>query len=177
MARIEFDLDGTIRWANDNFLSVVGYSLAEVVGKPHAIFVDEATRESAAYVDFWANLRRGRFQQGRFPRVAKDGHTVWIEATYSPILDEDGTPFGVVKLASDITKEVHAQEADRILQQRYNEMVENTSVRLILADRNFKIIYMNPASVTALRKLEQHLPCKVDEIVGKLGEAIDAAIG
>jgi methyl-accepting chemotaxis protein len=167
MARIEFDLDGTIRWANDNFLSVVGYSLAEVVGKPHAIFVDEATRESAAYVDFWANLRRGRFQQGRFPRVAKDGHTVWIEATYSPILDEDGTPFGVVKLASDITKEVHAQEADRILQQRYNEMVENTSVRLILADRNFKIIYMNPASVTALRKLEQHLPCKVDEIVGK----------
>ena len=52
MARIEFDLDTTIRWANDNFLSVVGYSLAEVVGKPHAIFVDETTRESADYADF-----------------------------------------------------------------------------------------------------------------------------
>ena len=167
MARIEFGIDGTIRWANDNFLSVMGYSLAEVVGKPHAMFVDEATRESAAYAEFWANLRRGRFQQGRFPRVAKDGHTVWIEATYSPILDEDGSPSGVVKLASDITEEVQAQEADRILQQRYTEMVENTSVRLILADRNFKIIYMNPASVNALRKLEQQLPCKVDEIVGK----------
>jgi methyl-accepting chemotaxis protein len=167
MARIEFDLDGTILDANDNFLSVMGYTRDEVVGRHHAMFITEATRTSAAYADFWARLRGGEFQQGRFPRVAKDGHTVWIEATYSPILDDQDRPIRIIKFASDITAEVEAQQADQELQQRYTEMVENTSVRLILADREFKIIYMNPASVTALRKLEQHLPCRVDEIVGK----------
>lgn len=170
MARIEFDVDGRIRSANDNFLKLMGYSLDEIVGKPHSLFVDEATRSSATYADFWAGLRRGEFQQNRFPRIAKDGHTVWIEATYTPVFDDDNRVVSVVKLASDITEQVQAQQADQLLQQRYHQMVENTSVRLILADRNFKIIYMNPASVTALKQLEKLLPCKVDQI---LGQSID----
>jgi methyl-accepting chemotaxis protein len=167
MARIEFNLDGTIRTANANFLSLLGYTLDEIQGKPHAIFVDEATRMSGDYAEFWAKLRSGVFQSGRFPRITKAGRTVWIEATYTPVLDDDGHPCEIIKLATDITAEVEAQAADQMLQQRYTEMVENTSVRLILADRDFKIIYMNPASVAALRKLEAHLPCRVDEIIGK----------
>lgn len=167
MVRVEFDLDGTIRTANDRFLAVMGYTLDEVVGKPHGMFVDDATRSSAAYADFWARLRGGEFQAGRFPRVAKDGRTVWIGGTYSPVFDADNRPVGVVKLARDVTEEVEKQLANQRLQQRYTEMVENTSVRLILADRDSKIVYMNPASRTALLKLEQHLPCKVDEIIGR----------
>ena len=167
MARIEFDLDGTVRDANDNFLAVMGYSRDEVIGRLHAIFIEPAARESAAYAEFWSGLRRGEFQSGRFRRIAKGGRVVWIQATYSPVLGPDGHPRAVIKYATDITAEVEAQEADQALQQRYTEMVENTSVRLILADRDFRIVYMNPASVTALRRLERYLPCPVDEIVGK----------
>jgi len=99
MARIEFDLDGTVVSANDNFLSLMGYTLEEVVGKPHATFVDEQTRNSSQYATFWANLRRGEFQQGRFQRLTKDGQDVWLEATYSPIIDDSGRVQGVLVLA------------------------------------------------------------------------------
>lgn len=167
MARIEFDLDGTVVSANDNFLSLMGYTVEEVVGKPHATFVDEQTRNSSQYATFWANLRRGEFQQGRFQRLKKDGQDVWLEATYTPIIDDSGRVQGVLKLASDITTSVQKERENEQLQQRYFEMVENTSVRLILADRDSKIIYMNPASVKSLKELEEHLPCKVEDIVGQ----------
>ena len=170
MARVEFAVDGTVKTANDKFLATMGYARDEVVGQKHAMFVDEAMRNSAAYTDFWAQLRGGEPQQGRFSRIAKGGRTVWLEATYSPIRDGQGRTVGVVKLGTDITSQVTAEQENQKLQQRYTEMVENTNVRLILADRDFKIIYMNPASFTALRKLEKFLPCKVDEI---LGQSID----
>ena len=167
MARIEFALDGTVVAANENFLSLMGYTLEEVVGKPHATFVDEHTRSSSQYATFWAALRRGEFQRGRFRRLKKDGQDVWLEATYSPIIDDSGRVQGVLKLASDITTSVQKERENEQLQQRYFEMVENTSVRLILADRDSKIIYMNPASVKALKELEEYLPCKVEDIVGQ----------
>jgi len=167
MARIEFALDGTILDANENFLSLMGYTLDEIRGRPHSIFVDEATKASNAYREFWAKLRGGEFQSGEFRRVSKTGETVWIQATYNPVFDQRGNPIGVVKFAVNVTEQAKAREADREIQQRYTEMVENTSVRLILADRNFNIVYMNPASYEALRKLQHLLPCKVDDIIGQ----------
>jgi methyl-accepting chemotaxis protein len=167
MARIEFGLDGTIIDVNENFLQLVGYTRAEVIGRNHSMFVGEDVRASDGYHRFWETLRNGEFQAGQFQRVAKDGRPIWLQATYSPVFGPRGKPLGVVKLALDVTDKVLAGNADRTMAQRYMQMVENTSVRLILADRAFKIIYMNPASYAALRGLQHLLPCPVDEIVGK----------
>jgi methyl-accepting chemotaxis protein len=102
-AVIEFKLDGTIVTANDLFLNVMGYNLAEIEGKHHSMFVDSATRDGAAYREFWASLNRGEFQAAEYKRIGKNGKEVWILATYNPILDETGRPIKVVKFASDVT--------------------------------------------------------------------------
>ena len=105
-AVIEFKLDGTIIHANANFLGALGYTLGEITGKHHSIFVDRSERESAAYRDFWAALNRGEFQAGEYKRIGKGGKDIWIQASYNPILDLNGKPFKVVKYASDVTQQV-----------------------------------------------------------------------
>jgi len=102
-AVIEFNLDGTIITANDIFLKVLGYSLAEIQGKHHSMFVAPAERDSGAYREFWAKLNRGEFQSAEYKRIGKGGKEVWILASYNPILDETGKPFKVVKFASDVS--------------------------------------------------------------------------
>jgi len=102
-ALIEFDPDGIILTANQNFLNAVGYSLDEIRGKHHSIFVEPAVRDSAQYRDFWAALGRGEFQACEFKRIAKGGREIWIQASYNPLLDARGKPFKIVKLATDIT--------------------------------------------------------------------------
>ena len=104
-AVIEFDLDGTIRTANQNFLNATGYTLPELQGKHHRMFVEPAYRESPAYREFWAKLGRGEFQAGQFKRIGKNGREVWIEASYNPILDLNGQPVKVVKYATNITQQ------------------------------------------------------------------------
>jgi len=102
-AIIEFDLDGTILAANENFLTLVGYRLDEIKGKKHAMFVEFGERDRAAYRQFWTDLRAGQYQQAEFKRVGKGGKTVWIQGTYNPLLDRAGRPYGVIKFAVDIT--------------------------------------------------------------------------
>ena len=104
-AVIEFNLDGTIITANNNFLAALGYSLAEIQGKHHSMFVAPSERDSAAYREFWAKLGRGEFQSAEYKRFGKGGKEVWILASYNPILDDAGKPFKVVKFASDVTAE------------------------------------------------------------------------
>ena len=104
-AVIEFDLDGTILTANDNFLHAVGYSLDEVQGRHHSMFVMPADAASREYQQFWADLRAGRYQAAEYKRVGKGGREVWIQASYNPILDLNGKPFKVVKYATDITEQ------------------------------------------------------------------------
>lgn len=102
-AVIEFNLDGTIMTANENFLRALGYSLEEVKGKHHSMFVEAAVRDSVAYQEFWGNLNRGEFQAGQYKRIAKGGRPIWIEASYNPIIDKSGRPTKVIKFATDIT--------------------------------------------------------------------------
>ena len=102
-AVIEFELDGTIITANENFLSVLGYRMEEIQGKHHRMFVDDTYRQSPAYREFWAKLNRGEFDAGEFKRIGKGGKEVWINASYNPILDRSGKPVKVVKFATDIT--------------------------------------------------------------------------
>jgi methyl-accepting chemotaxis protein len=90
---IEFGMDGTILTANNNFLKALGYSLGEIQGKHHSMFVEQAMRDSAAYREFWAKLNRGENQSAEYKRIGKGGKEVWILASYNPVLDEKGKPF------------------------------------------------------------------------------------
>ena len=112
-AVIEFNLDGTIITANDNFLKALAYTLPEIRGRHHRMFVAPAFAQSADYKLFWDKLGRGEFEEGQFSRTAKGGREVWIQASYNPILDASGRPFKVVKFASDITAMRMAVEQTR----------------------------------------------------------------
>ncbi len=105
-AVIEFELDGTVITANENFLRIFGYSLDEIVGKHHRIFCDPGYAESPEYTQFWQKLGRGEYDADEFKRINKDGAEVWLQASYNPIFDMEGRPLKVVKFASDITAEV-----------------------------------------------------------------------
>ncbi|ABD89625.1 methyl-accepting chemotaxis protein [Rhodopseudomonas palustris] len=122
-AVIEFAMDGTILGANGNFLDAMGYSLAEIKGRHHSMFVDPSERDGAAYRAFWATLNRGEFQAAEYKRIGKGGREVWIQATYNPILDLNGKPFKIVKYASDTTARVIA----RIKSDRVSRMLESVA--------------------------------------------------
>lgn len=119
MAVIEFKLDGTILTANDNFLKTLGYTLDEVRGRHHAMFVEPGYRESAEYRQFWEKLGRGEYDAAQYKRISKTGKEIWIQASYNPIMDASGKPYKVVKFATDITEQVKASQA-------LNQAVEQT---------------------------------------------------
>jgi methyl-accepting chemotaxis protein len=104
-AVIEFDLQGNVLQANENFLSVMGYSLEEIQGKHHRMFVDPEFSASKEYGEFWDALRAGQFRRAEYRRLGKGGNEVWIQASYNPIFDPNGRPFKVVKFAVDITEQ------------------------------------------------------------------------
>jgi methyl-accepting chemotaxis protein len=106
-AVIEFELDGTIITANDNFLEAMGYRLEEIAGQHHRLFVDKDEAQSEAYRQFWAELGAGRYQSAAYRRIAKGGREIWIQATYNPVLDQTGKPVRIIKFATDITAEVN----------------------------------------------------------------------
>jgi methyl-accepting chemotaxis protein len=152
-AVIEFSMDGHVLTANANFLGALGYSLAEIQGKHHSMFVPSEQRDGEAYRAFWANLNRGEFQSGEYERVGKGGKQIWIQASYNPIRDLNGKPFKVVKYASDTTAQVLA----RMRSEKVRGMMEsvaagaeelNASVREISAA-------MTKSRDTALTAVEQ----------------------
>lgn len=104
-AVIEFDLDGRVLTANDNFLRIFGYELDAVQGQHHRLFLDPAESASPAYTAFWESLARGIPHSGRYRRLARDGRAVWLQASYNPVLDRHGDPVKVMKIATDITEE------------------------------------------------------------------------
>jgi len=166
MAVIEFELDGTIVKANKNFLDAVGYSLDEIQGQHHSMFVRAEERESAEYEAFWHRLGQGRAHAGEFCRVNAEGDEIWIQASYNPIRNEDGKPVKVIKYAQDITEAVK----QRLMNNRYASMVDGMPGGTMFTDRDHVIRYMNRSSVEHLRKLQDHLSIPVD---GFLGSSID----
>ncbi len=105
-AVVEFALDGTVLWANDLFLETMGYALAQVRGHHHRIFCRPIDSNSADYAQFWRKLGQGAFDGGLYRRVDRLGRDVWLQATYNPILDPDGRPSSIVKIATDLTRQV-----------------------------------------------------------------------
>jgi methyl-accepting chemotaxis protein len=104
-AVVEFNLDGTVITANENFLHALGYSLADIQGKHHSMFVEASFRDSAQYRELWQKLNRGEFESGEFRQIGKGGKEVWILASYNPMFDENGKPFKVVEFATDVTEQ------------------------------------------------------------------------
>lgn len=138
-AVIEFDIDGTILFANANFLNLMGYSLKEVTGQHHRIFVDPKEATSGSYTEFWRRLKEGHYQTAEYKRLTKTGHEIWIHATYNPIKDPDGKVLKIVKFASDITHEVAQKKEFRLL-----SMVANETDNAVMISNSDRIIqYVN----------------------------------
>ena len=112
-AVIEFDLQGHVLSANENFLRTMGYDAEQIIGQHHRIFVDEETRESAEYAQFWQRLAAGVHDSGRYRRINSQGQDVWLQASYNPILDSQGKPRKVIKYATDITEQQQNEDDAR----------------------------------------------------------------
>ena len=140
-ATIEFDLFGNILTANSNFLKTVGYSLNEIQGKHHSIFVDPEYKKSNDYINFWKKLAQGEVFSGRFLRINKAKEEVWIEATYASIKDKSGSPYKVVKLATNISAQVHKELESkaklRSIDKSYAVIEFETDGKIISANKNF----------------------------------------
>ncbi len=140
-ATIEFTLEGRVIDANKNFLDALGYTIEEIRGQHHSLFVDPGYRDTAEYRAFWDKLRRGEYDAAKYKRIAKGGREVWIQASYNPVLDTDGKPYKVVKFATDITateKETNELKAKLAAVSRSQATIEfDLEGRVLTANENF----------------------------------------
>ena len=151
-AVISFSLDGTIQDANENFLGAVGYTLEEVKGKHHRMFVAAEFGASTEYKEFWGALKRGEYQAAEYKRIGKGGKEIWIQASYNPIMDPEGNPFKVVKYATDITAQVLARdEAARV-----GALVDENLEKILasVADANAQTSSATSASTRTLETVQ-----------------------
>ena len=162
MAVIEFDLQGTVLRANDNFLKTMSYSAEQIAGQPHRMFCTPAFARSADYNQLWTQLRNGQFQSGTFERVAGDGQSVWLEASYNPVRDDAGKVIKVVKYAMDVTPRLQAEsEANAKLGaiDRAMAVIEfNLDGTIITANANF--LQRMGYSLTQIQGKHHRLFCK-----------------
>jgi methyl-accepting chemotaxis protein len=172
-AMIEFQMDGTVVTANDNFLRVMGYTLDEIKGRHHSMFVDDATRVSGEYRDFWAKLNRGEFTASQYKRVGKGGKEVWLQATYNPVLDNNGKPVKVVKLAADVTEA--AAEKIRMKQREAKSAQEEAAAK---EDLEAKVNALMQVVVAASNgDLTHDLTVSGKDDVGRLSAAMRKMLG
>ena len=149
-ALIEFDLEGIILHANENFLATVGYTLAEVQGRHHAMFCDPEYVKTAEYKDFWARLGRGEYDRGDYKRMGKGGREVWINASYNPIIDADGKAYKIIKFATVIT-----------------------DTKLKNAEYESKVAAMSKAQAVIEFDMTGHVLCANDNFLDVMGYTID----
>jgi methyl-accepting chemotaxis protein len=163
MAVIEFNLDGSIISANQNFLNRMGYTLAELQGKHHRMFCKPELANSSAYQDFWRRLNQGELFNGQFERVDKQGRTLWLEANYNPVYDAAGRLIKVVKFASDVTQRVEQHEQDaRSASQAYHISLETRKV----AEQGTEVIQQAASEM-------RHIASNIEDssaLIAKLGD-------
>lgn len=176
IASIEFALDGTIITANKHFLQLMGYTLAEVEGKHHRIFVEPGLAASQEYLDFWDDLRNGMPRPGEYKRVVKTGATVYIKGSYSIVRDRTGRPTRILKLASDITpfklQEEQLQKTladlERSQQERQMSQAVLESTMNAVAE-SIAVIEFTPGGeiLTANQNFLKLMNCNLTDIEGK----------
>lgn len=166
-AVIHFELDGTILTANENFLNTVGYSLDEIQGQHHRMFVDPSYATSGEYRHFWAELAEGQFKAGEFKRFGRDGSEIWIQASYNPIFDAAGRPFKVVKFATNITEQVLERQRRAETQACIDSELENVSSSIAGAVEQVA----NVASASEETSSNVHsVAAASEELVASIGE-------
>ncbi|ODP39532.1 methyl-accepting chemotaxis protein [Sphingomonas turrisvirgatae] len=145
-AVIEFDLDGTVRWANDVFLTLMGYRASDLSGQHHRIFCEPDYAAAPAYAAFWQRLGAGEFASGEFKRLDRNGRPCWLQATYNPILDANGRPERILKIATDIT---HAKLVSLALETRIQQLADIVNTIDAIATRT-NLLALN-ATIEAAR--------------------------
>jgi methyl-accepting chemotaxis protein len=163
-AVIEFNLDGSVLTANENFLAVMGYRLDEVKGRHHRLFVEPAYAASHEYTQFWADLNAGTYQAAEYKRIGKGGKEVWIQASYNPIFDLNGKPYKVVKYATDISASKALQAEVAAAQER-----ERAAAEALRAKVDAMLHVVNAA---ARGDLTQEVPVKGTDAIGQMGEGL-----
>ncbi|AJC15092.1 methyl-accepting chemotaxis protein [Pandoraea sputorum] len=174
-AVIEFNLDGTVITANDNFLKTLGYSLDEIRGKHHRMFCEQDYVASNEYRDFWAKLNRGEFDAGRYKRLGRGGREIWIQATYNPILDANGRPYKVVKFATDITQQVELEASVKRRaedDQRKVALLLDTVNRAAAGDLTGAIAVNGTDPIDQLADGIRHM---MDDLRGVIGKVVNSA--
>ena len=174
-AVIEFDLEGRILSANENFLSVMGYTLQEIEGKHHRMFVDPSEAGGMAYKGFWKELGSGEFKAGEYARIAKGGKTVWIQATYNPVMDPHGRPFKVVKFATDITPQIERRMRREEIQKAIDEQLTTmaNSIALVNKESTSASQASNDTSgrVQTVAAASEELVASIEEITRQVAHA------
>jgi methyl-accepting chemotaxis protein len=177
-AVIHFHPDGTVITANANFLGALGYSLSEIQGQHHRMFVTEEERNSVAYRQFWEALNRGEFQAAEYRRVGKGGREVWIQASYNPIVDPvDGKVLKIVKFATDITSQVQDRVRKAGIQKSINADLATITSALSMADQQVtsaaSASAQTSANVQAVASGAEELVASIGEISRHAAEATD----
>ncbi len=181
-AVIEFNLDGTIITANANFCAALGYSLDEIRGQHHRLFVDPAEHGSAAYRAFWEKLGRGEYDAAQYKRIGKGGREIWIQASYNPIHDMNGKPYKVVKYATDVTTQrkvaERAKEIANIVSAASSEMrataeqlsstAEEATKQAAAVDSAARVASSNVQTVSAAG---EQLSASISEIARQVAES------
>lgn len=178
-AVIHFKLDGTILDANDNFLNAMGYSLEEIKGQHHSLFVEAHYRTSSDYRQFWNDLGNGDFKSGEFKRIANGGREVWIQASYNPIFDASGRPFKVVKFATDITAQVQERQRRADTQTRIDQDLEEISRSIAetaqQSTNSASASEQTSSSVQTVAAASEELVASIQEISRQVQVALDVS--
>lgn len=174
-AVISFTLDGHVLTANQNFLDATGYSLDEVKGRHHRMFVDAEQQLSAEYRAFWERLGRGEYQSSEYKRVGRGGREIWLQATYNPIFDPSGRPYKVVKFCVDITQQVQTRMRKAQLQLGINDdlslissAVERTTNE---AESAVSVASQTAGNVQTVASAAEELVASVQEISRRASDA------
>src|SRR6185437_12248438 len=133
---VEFDINGKIIKANDNFLHLLDYTAGELIGRHHSVLVEKGVEKTAEYAAFWDALRRGEFHQGEYKRMTRKGEPVWVRGNYNPIMDTEGKPYRILKIATDVTlARMQAQELEA-QQEELKQMNEEMRDKNVLLERS-----------------------------------------
>jgi methyl-accepting chemotaxis protein len=180
-AVIQFNLDGTILTANDNFLGAVGYALDEIRGQHHRMFVTETERNSTPYRLFWEALNRGEFQSGEYRRAGRGGREIWLQATYNPIFDPSGRPYKVVKFCTDITSQVQLKAAIKktidvdlgAVSQSISDMTDQATTAAISSSQTASNVQAVASAAEELVYSVQEIARRVDDAAKITAKAVD----
>lgn len=173
MILITFSPDGDILSANDNFLKAMGYSLNQVQGRSHSMFCLPQWRDSRSYNSHWHRLKEGEFIVGRFERLTQSGKSVWLEASYNPVIDDEGRVVKVVKIAQDITYQMAQQRQQESMMVHVHELSLNTDKTVAEGVTIVQKAVEGMQEVEVLAKHTAEIISQLGQTSERIGEMVD----